>query len=252
MRFDSFINEGFVIKDNTVYFDPNVDGYIKTTFGKDKKLTPYKMKIPFGNLYAVYLRSSGSSEDYNEVIKTIKGQNSKYTMDSESYNKFLKRTALYMSRIILENEIDTIILMDSTSKILVEFSIHLNKYLPKYYEMLTYDKGIFKNPNLEEIIINTEKYNLKSETIDSLQKTINRQLKSNYFSIKKFPPQFRKVISNWLKIEDKLLSKIVEKRICIIDDIVTTGSTIKEASKMLEEAGAEDLLCLALIKGKHK
>jgi len=252
MRFDSFINEGFVIKDNVVYFDPNVDDHIKTAFGKDKKLTPYTMKIPFGNLYTVYSKTDDSDEDYKEIIKAIKGQKSKYIMDIESYNKFLKRTALYLSRIILKNEIDTIILMESSSKILLEFSMHLNKYLPKYYEMLTYDKGIFKNPNLDEIIINAEKYDLKPETIESLQKTIDRQLREKYFSIKKFPPQFRRVISNWLKIEDKLLSKIVDKKVCIIDDILTTGSTIKEASRMLQEAGAKDLLGLTLIKAKHK
>lgn len=46
-------------------------------------------------------------------------------------------------------------------------------------------------------------------------------------------------------------TELVEgKRILIIDDIVTTGSTVSECARMLREAGARDVLCCALARGR--
>ena len=36
------------------------------------------------------------------------------------------------------------------------------------------------------------------------------------------------------------------KRIVLIDDIVTTGSTISECSRVLTDAGAQEVICVAL------
>ena len=40
------------------------------------------------------------------------------------------------------------------------------------------------------------------------------------------------------------------KRILIIDDIITTGSTLSECSSMLLQAGAEKIVCAALARGE--
>lgn len=249
-EFHSMINEGFLIKGNSVFFDPSSDDIVNTSFGKGSDMKPYKMKLPFGTLYSVYRRNKkDNSPDYDEVLKSIKGQSQTLKIDPESYDKFLKRTALYISRIVLDEKIDTIILMESSSKLLVDVSIKLNKYLPKYYEMFTYDKGIFKNPNLEDIFIDQKSFDLSDSTVKELKKQIEKAKTSGYFSIKKFKPQFRRSITNWLKMKDQLLSKIVDKNVLILDDIITTGSTVIEASKLIEDAGANKLVGIALIKG---
>lgn len=46
--------------------------------------------------------------------------------------------------------------------------------------------------------------------------------------------------------------KIKEKNILLIDDIYTTGSTIKSCSKILEEAGAKSVCFYTLAKVKYK
>ena len=243
----NLINEGFIVKDDTVYFDAESKEIIDTSFGKTKKLKPYQMKLPFGVMYSIYKASD--SKEYNEVLKAIKGQSSKYKMDQESYDKFLTRSALYMSRIILQEEIDTIILMESSSKILIDLSMRLNKYLPKYYDTFTYDKGIFKNPDFSKIFIDIGDKDLDEKTLKDLKRTIDKLEREQYFSIKSFFARNRKFIKNWLKVEDKILSKIVDKNVAVIDDIVTSGSTIKEASWLLNESGATKVVGLSLIKG---
>lgn len=54
-----------------------------------------------------------------------------------------------------------------------------------------------------------------------------------------------------LKINDKILSKITDKKVALIDDIVTSGASMIEASKLIEDAGATSLIGLAIVKGKH-
>ena len=249
-EFSNNLNEGFVLNGDTLFFDSNSTDFINTKFGKDLKNTPYSMKLPFGVMYSVYSKNKNTtSEEYTEILKCIKGQSTKYKIDLESYNKFLNRTAFYMSKIILNNDIQTIILMESSSKLLSDLNLKLIHYLPKYYTIFNYEHTIFKNPDISSIKIDAEAYKLDDKTVQSLRKTLDNMDKSGYFSVKRFPPQFRKVITNWLKLTDKMLSKIVDKNIVIIDDILTTGSTIIEASNLIKNAGAKNLIGLSIIKG---
>jgi ComF family protein len=41
------------------------------------------------------------------------------------------------------------------------------------------------------------------------------------------------------------------KRILLVDDIITTGATLEEASRILREAGAAELCCLTLARTPH-
>ncbi len=45
---------------------------------------------------------------------------------------------------------------------------------------------------------------------------------------------------------------ILNKRVILFDDIYTTGATVNECKKVLEENGAKDILILTLAKGQRK
>lgn len=49
-------------------------------------------------------------------------------------------------------------------------------------------------------------------------------------------------------INEKYLSKIKDKKILLIDDVMTTGTTINNCSKVLKKAGAKEIVALTIAK----
>lgn len=49
-------------------------------------------------------------------------------------------------------------------------------------------------------------------------------------------------------IYEALPENVRDKRLLLIDDIVTTGSTLTECVRVLREAGAADVVCLTLAR----
>lgn len=242
------LNEGFIVKNGTVFFDPTSSNFVNTKFGKTKFKKPYEKKLPFGSLYTVY-RSSGKGEGYGEILRAIKKTSSKYTIDDESYRKFINRTSIFMSKIIINENIDTIILMETSSSILRDISTEMNRRLPGYYDRLTYDRAIFKNPDISSIDINRE-YNIDDRTRKSMERILDKARKDKYFSIKKInPPYLRKMLTDWLSLNNDVLSKIIDRNVAVIDDFVTSGETMNEASRLVKEAGASNMVGIAVVKG---
>ncbi len=250
-QFNDLINEGFVIKDNIVYFDANKKSFVDTSFGKSKKLTPYSSKIDNGVIYSVYNKKETKDKElYSEVLATLKGQSTKYTMDYNSYKSFISRTAIYMSNLILKESIDTILIMDSSSPLVSDLTLEINRRLPKYYDMFTFNKQIFKTPNIENVSIDTMGIELDDKTVKGIQNSVNKMKREGYFKIHNIHTPHRKFIKDWLKINNSVLSNVVDKRVALIDDILTTGSTIKEAARLLNDAGASYIMALTIVKGK--
>jgi hypothetical protein len=244
------ILEGFVIKDNIIYFEPSEKGFINTKFGKFASMTPYRGKLRFGTYYAAYQKEKDVDQhDYTQVLKAIKLQKSEFEIDHESRQKFLNRTATYLQKMILDCKADTILLMDSSSTLVHELVHEINRRLPKYYNIRSFSKAIFKNPDISQIYIDTAGIELKSEQMKVIQKALDKSKADGYFSIKNVQlPQQRKFFKDWLKINDNFLQHIVDKNIVIIDDFVTSGETLNSASELLQNAGAKSVTGLAVMK----
>lgn len=251
-QFEKIINEGFIIKDDIVYFDANNSDFINTSFGKSKNLKPFVSKMENGVIYSVYNKdkSSEDKEAYSDILDTIKGQSTKYKMDYNSYRSFISRTAIYMSNLILKENIDTILVMDSSSPLVSDLTIEINRRLPKYYNMFTFNKQIFKTPDIQDISIDTMGIDVSDKNYKSMESSLNKMKKDGYFKIHNIYAPNRKFIKNWLKINNNILSNIVDKKVALIDDILTTGSTIREASRLLNDAGASYVIALTIVKGK--
>jgi len=251
-QFEKIINEGFIIKDNVVYFDSNNSDFINTSFGKSKNLKPFESKMENGIIYSVYNKdkSAVDKEMYSDVLDTIKGQSTKYTMDYNSYKSFISRTAIYMANLILKENIDTILVMDSSSPLVSDLTLEINRRLPKYYNMFTFNKQIFKTPDIQDISIDTMGIDVSDKNYKSMESSLNKMKKDGYFKIHNIYTPNRKFIKNWLKINNSVLSNIVDKKVALIDDIFTTGATLYEATRLLNDAGASFIVGLTIVKGK--
>ena len=58
--------------------------------------------------------------------------------------------------------------------------------------------------------------------------------------------------ANVLGVYEALPENVRDKRLLLIDDIVTTGSTLTECVRVLREAGAADVVCLTLARTKEE
>lgn len=56
-------------------------------------------------------------------------------------------------------------------------------------------------------------------------------------------------ISKHLKVSD--LEKVRNKKILLVDDVITTGSTLKAAISLLKRGGPKDIKILTIAKVKH-
>lgn len=248
-EYSKLLKEGFVIKNKTLFFDPNAGSFIKTSFGKSKKRKPYIKTIDNGTVYSVYGEIKKiNKKTKDEILRTIKGQSDVYELDYDSYKKFLTRTAIYMASLIKKNEADVIFVMDSSSPLVKDLQTEINKRLPKYYDTHTYYKKIFKNPDFSQINIDPGDANLKDINLKTMKSTFNKLKKTGNFKISKFFGGRRKFVKNWLKLNDNILHKVIDSNVVVIDDFLTSGSTMTEAARLLTEAGAKSVIGLTIAK----
>ncbi len=83
---------------------------------------------------------------------------------------------------------------------------------------------------------------LDDVAVSTLEKHINVEKQSTMGSVEKR----RANISGVYRVEDVEL--VEGKRILLIDDIITSGSTLSECARMLLQAGAKEVLCATLAR----
>ena len=70
--------------------------------------------------------------------------------------------------------------------------------------------------------------------------------------MKEIKPEYRKFFKKFLKFNNKnqreMFNAISGKRVIVIDDYETSGTTIKEMVRLLSEVGAIEVIVFVLIK----
>jgi len=251
------INEGFIVKNKIVFFDTTSNLFIDTKFGKNKKLAPYVTgggSVEPAVIHSFYKINKLTDSTYTsgDILRALKGQHSLLTIDYDSYDKWLQRSALYLVKLIKYEKIDIIMTIDSSSSLNIDFVNKLKKYLPPYFEFITYTKSILKVPELTTLDLENIPH-IDDKTKAYMMNQLEKQKKEGKITIKKLVPrpQFRKYIKGLFQVKGKVIEKLIDSNILLIDDILSSGSSLKMATESLNDAGANKVLSFTLIKNQN-
>lgn len=228
-------NEGFVNKNNVIYFDQNSDDFLNTRFGKGKFI-PYQSKLPKSNavVYSVYKKDSA------EILKIFKSSHDDISIDDEELKKFLNRTSVYVNRLIKDKNIDTIIKLPSSSSIGNDFiGLIINKM--SHSNVVVYLDKIVKN--MKNVKVSTT-----SKLPNNIRDKISKMILSDDFQIKKLPPKYRKFVEGFMEIDASVFRNIFNKDILVIDDYITSGISMDDVCVCLLKMNPKSITGLTIVK----
>jgi len=240
----NFLFEGFEYKGGKYIFNPKTNNdTINTALGKSG-FSPRVTKLTDGvNVFSAYSKGNKNIEEVRNILNALKKRGDE--LEENSYNQFINRTAIFFYHLLKNHQFDLILTIQSSSGISKDLKQSILSRLP--YKPIVFDEAIKKNLNQAEYAVEQE--HISEKTLKSIERNIQKQLETTgYFKIQKIPARFRKFVRNWLKIDDKVRSKILGANVLLIDDFLTSGSTLLEASKLLKDLGAKQITLITLIK----
>jgi len=239
-----YLADGISFKDGALDIDLKSSDNIKTALGK-YGLKPYITTIEGLKIYSVYAKNAQSGK--SSILSALHALKKLKETNLDGYNKALKRAALFSYRIFKSSNIDMITSIESSSPLSHDFISHLMPYMPNSSGFSYLKAAVKKNNDISSIKLeDTDK--ISSELKHRLNKIIQNAKESKAFEIKKVPPQYRKFIKNWLSLESKLSPKVFNKNILLVDDYLTSGTSIYAAYEILKSNGAKNVYGLSLIK----
>ena len=218
------------------YFYLSEEEKLKFAFGKYITKTPYKTTRIGITTYSLY-HAHGDTK----FLRSIKNADFK----SDETKKFLTRSAIYATRVIKNLKIDLIVMPKSSSLLVKNFAKEIQKriYIPIYYDSFS------KTTDMSKIKIDKENPKITDPIIKTLTSILRSAVRDNKLSLTKLLPQNRKFLLNLFKVVDKkMLKKVNDKNVLIIDDIHTSGCTISNISNILTTHGAKKMIGLTIFK----
>jgi len=227
-----------VLRRTTSKADPNVIFF--SLYGTSKKRDEQnKSKIPI-----------------MDIIKSIKGSGP-YKIKDEDYQRILTDAAAVLIRGLEKegiklSEIDLIITPQSGSSLVTDLVKSITERLSGMEISIESVGDLIQketDPNLVRMKPLPAKTSKKS--IVDIARKIRKWREEGHVNMKDlsgYSGRFRKYLINHLFIDMKYKDMIRDKSILIIDDILTSGSTLEESAAILRDFGARKVVGLTLIK----
>lgn len=251
-KISDFISEGFSTKNGTISYSSlssDSDG-INDKLGISSKNNKFQFRKTSladksGIVYSVYTDTTKELEGditRTDILKALKNQ-SEYKLTSSEIEEFVRRAAIMCYKNLKNEKIDILLSLDSSSDLVDVFMSELSSRL---VGAKVIKRGVIKNDNFDEIHLDKNTPG-EDKVLNSINKTIDKMKTDKYFSIKKINPvQYRKYIRGWMKLNT---NKITGKNICVVDDFLTSGSSMMAAFHLLRTNGANNVFGLTLFKG---
>jgi uncharacterized UPF0146 family protein len=243
------INEGVRLGDDDIYsfdfLEDKKDDILKLKYNKDF-ITTKKTN----NIKSYFTYKINKKIDKNirfKLLDFIKND----LKGVDKYEQFLNKSVigLFNNPNFDVSDVDLILIPESSSSLNFDLANKIKNKIPNALFM----KDVILKNEPENVLIDYDllkekKYNI--ETIFSIEKMVKKATIDGIFKIKKITPRFRKYILNFLKIDinnRRLLNKLVNGKVIVVDDITSEGTTFKEINKLVENYAPEEVILFSLI-----
>jgi len=246
-------SEGVILKDDEFIFN------FKTDTENDIIHLSYKSSLLkqgtfHGNkiIYGCQIIKKNDKDEFS-FLRSLKDiNNAEAHISPEDYELLLNKIINKFSYEHPIGEYDIIISPASKSRLLYDI---VKKLKAKDMNVLLANDSIIKN-TIEGIKIDYEKYKstvpTKWNIKDELDKQFQRATKEGDFKMKRVSPRFRKFFTNFLIFKNdnqrRIFNAIRNGKVLVVEDYITSGTTLKEMLRLIDELTPQDLNIFVFIK----
>lgn len=248
--FESYVKEGVKKVGDTFEFDwlaDMPDDVMPLQFKKyrGKTLKFEGSETTYTYYYAYEMLKSDFSTDFMKSLKTLDDN-----IKPRDVSQLVNKAVMGFDNVFGANKFDTIVSPTSSSLILTEVVNQLQK---KSGVANLFSEAFVKNASTDITLDMNKVNNLPEKTYKSVMKSFEKATAPDKpFKIKEIFSAYRKFFHDFIKFnksEDRKLFNAVEgKKVILVDDYKTSGTTIKEMLKQLSDCGAAEVVIFVLIK----
>lgn len=229
-EYGKFIIEGVRYENDKFIFDFKNDNKDDIIYLKTKS---YNKKFSKVKDFSIFYGYKYGSDFKNQEIKNkflLQLKNLKFKQIDNLINKAI----FNLNKLIKIESFDIIITPKSSSPLTNYIG---NKFREKTFNSVFTDNIFIKN-TIDNIKIDKEKISkLSDKDKKQFYKNFEKSIETGTFQLKKLTPIQRRLIYNFLKFnsetERKIYNLIYNGNVLVIDDILTTNTTIVEINKQL-------------------
>jgi phosphoribosylpyrophosphate synthetase len=230
--------EGVRVEDDNYIFDfkeDKKDDILKLKFNKDYVVKRVSKGVV--SYFTYKLNKKINKGNRYDLLLHIKNQ-----LGEKEFNSLLNKSVigLYNNPYLNVGSTDIILIPELAGKINISLAQKIKAKIP--YAIVVDDAIVKSFPN--DIRIDYDKVKdkkLSDKLISSLEKMVERAIDNGggTFKMKYVPPQFRDFVIDFLTINNQshkeLINRATNGNIIVVDDIRTSGATLKEAYRLLEK-----------------
>lgn len=253
MKFKKYIDEGLYVDSrdpgrlHIAHGTEKQGDSIESLMGKNKNKDPYTSKSAVLNgitVYSAYSSKEGNKEAI-EFLKALKGKSDVLTITDEELEMFVKRTVVYLWSRIKNENFDLLVQIPSSSKLANMFS---KEFASRISNVIVFDENI-KKANINNVKIYDKASPKDKEVLQAVIDNIKNGVTSS-LEIKKINARQRYFIYDFLELDPILVKKIEGKSILLIDDYLTTGTTIGEVVRLLNQYNPSKIIGATILKSQ--
>lgn len=193
-------------------------------------------------LYYAYKFSKESDKQVKDLFRTAIKYLDSEKINSQDIDLMITKAFTSFNQLKPLQEYDVIVFPKSTSKLLEKIKSYLeSKVATSLVVSDAFVKATFENITLDWDKINELPQEVKEKVLARIQKVTSK----DSWKLRDVDVRHRYLIKNFLTfnsdLEKRVYNRVQGGTVLMIDDILTKGGTVANMSKLLVEAGAEEI-----------